>query len=72
MNFKTFALKTLEKAALAAGAAVLAVAKEQDWSAAGKWGAPIGAVLAAVYALLSRVKGDRNSASFVDPEAKKD
>lgn len=63
---RKFLLRTLEHMALVGAGAVLSVAKETDWSAAGKWGAPIGIGVGLLYSLVSRKVGPNpNSGSVV-------
>lgn len=68
MTFKTFVLKAIEKAGIAGGVGAVTALHDQDWSQAGKWGAPIGVVLGLVYTALTRTKGDPNSGSFITPK----
>lgn len=62
---RKFLLRTLEHMALVGGGAVLSVAKETDWTAAGKWGAPIGLLVGFVYSVFTRKFGNPNSGSVV-------
>ena len=64
MNRK-FVLRTLEHMALVGAGSALSVAKEMDWSQAGKWGAPIGMVTGLLYSVVSRFVGDPNNGSVV-------